>query len=222
VKSGRTIIIGDVHGCSWELKQLVEKLCITPEDRVYFVGDLINKGPNSLKVYRRFRAMGAQAVIGNHELAVLHQVDGKRTPTAMFKKLKRSFGSEFKAFVKDLRSWPSFIEEDDFLLVHAGVIPGKGLTDCKKRDLANIRTWDGIGDDLQNPKNPPWYRFYEGEKLVVFGHWAAKGLVNRPNVIGLDTGCVYGKELSALILPERKIVSVKAREAYCLIRRRLS
>ena len=64
---------------------------------------------------------------------------------------------------------------------------------------------------------PPWFDFYTDDKLVVFGHWAAQEGVVRENAIGLDTGCVYGKKLTALVLPERELVSVKARKQYCEI-----
>lgn len=72
------------------------------------------------------------------------------------------------------------------------------------------------------PDNPPsnnlaWFEFYRGPKLFVFGHWAQLGGIVRENVVGLDTGCVYGKKLSALILPDREIITVKAKSNYCPI-----
>ena len=103
------------------------------------------------------------------------------------------------------------------MLVHAGLVPGLHPDQTAPWDLVTIRTWDGEGEDLKNPDNPPWFDFYEGDDLVVFGHWAALGGISRSNVIGLDTGCVYGGELSCLILPERKFVRVSAERQYAAI-----
>ena len=65
------------------------------------------------------------------------------------------------------------------------------------------------GEDLQ-----PWDEFYEGERRVVFGHWAQRGLVDTPKVVGLDTGCVWGGALTAWIADENRFVSVPAKQVY--------
>ena len=216
----RTIIVGDVHGCIDELNELLERLKIRPKtDRVIFIGDLINKGPASYEVYKRFKELQATSILGNHEFRVLRQVKHRAERDAPYRALKDSFGRKrFKKYLADIQKWPCFIEEDEFLVVHAGIVP-----DCPPKEtdpgiLVNIRTWDGVGKDLQNKTNPPWFDGYLGDRLVVFGHWAALGGIVRENVIGLDTGCVYGKELSALVLPDREIISVPAHKIYCPIR----
>ena len=100
-----------------------------------------------------------------------------------------------------IRSWPLYVEGDGFVVVHAGLDPRKpSLEKQSIRDLTTIRMPEGM--DI------PWYEAYTGERLVVFGHWANTEPVIRSNAIGLDTGCVYGGTLSALILPERRIISV--------------
>ncbi len=217
----RTIIIGDVHGCVSELTTLIREAEVNPSrDRVLFIGDLINKGPSSRGVWELFRAVGGRSILGNHELGMLHILDGQpHRHEKYISDLRQDFGGDLDAFVTDIHRWPLWIEDDDLMLVHAGLVPGRHPRETDPWTLVTIRTWDGSGRDLFNDKHPPWFEFYDGRSLVVFGHWAALGGVNRERVIGLDTGCVYGGMLSCLILPERRFVRVKARKAYCPIRR---
>lgn len=214
----RTIIIGDVHGCIDELLHLLKVVSPKKKDRIIFIGDLINKGPKSLAVWRLFRELGAEAVLGNHELAVLEAARGRRPKSSILERTATEFGDEFDAFVKDISRWPLFIKEKKFLAVHAGKVPNKRLKDSSAFELCNIRTWDGKGQNLQQSSNPPWYTAVDYDRLIVFGHWAAKqGVFDIPGFCGLDTGCVYGHRLSALVLPQREVLSVKARKKYCQI-----
>lgn len=215
----RTLIIGDVHGCDKELKKLLKEVKADPDqDQILFIGDLINKGPNSRGVWEIFREMKAKAILGNHELSMLELVQGKfHKHGKYFEQLQHDFGRYFADFVHDVSNWPLWYEDHELMLVHAGLVPGLHPDQTDPWALVTIRTWDGVGEDLKNPDNPPWYDFYAGDDLIVFGHWAALGGLNRPRVIGLDTGCVYGGSLSCLILPERKLVSVPARKAYAKI-----
>ena len=116
------------------------------------------------------------------------------------------------------QSWmtglPFFIENEDFLVVHAGIVPGEHPSQSAPKALVTIRTWDKIGKELSAPKNPAWFSYYKSPKLVIFGHWASLGLVIRENVIGLDSGCVYGKKLTALVLPDKRIFQVNAEKTY--------
>ena len=214
----RTAIIGDVHGCIDELNDLLSIAGLDKDvDQIIFVGDLIGKGPDSGAVYERLRSLGGRSVVGNHEWKLLRALKEAKGSSSFVSRMKKSFGDRFDEFVKDARGWPACIETDEMIVVHAGLVPGLRPESTSIGDLVNIRTWDGVGDDLQNPENRPWFDFYEGAKLVVFGHWAKLGGVVRENVVGLDTGCVYGGTLSALLLPERRIVAVPARKSYCKI-----
>lgn len=189
----RTIIVGDIHGCLREFELLLEKVQFqVGVDRLILVGDLINKGPHSLGVLQKAYDLRAQVVIGNHELALLTGHSAARFPR------------ELMAWIK---TWPAFIEEKDFIVVHGGIVPGQELSQTPIEQLSKIRLWD----------EKPWFEFYHEQKLVVFGHWAAKGLVWRDNVIGLDTGCVYGKQLSCVVLPGRQLVQVNALNQYAPI-----
>ncbi len=214
----RKIIVGDVHGCSIELGNLLKACDYAPKtDQLYLVGDLINKGPDSQGVMEIALQTQAKCVIGNHEYHLLRDAQGVEVKRSWVEGLKRAWGGRFASYLKEIQSWPFYLEEEDCLIVHAGLAPGQAVAETDPFLLCNIRTWDGVGKRLWNHADPAWFELYKGEKLVVFGHWAALEGVIRPNAIGLDTGCVYGKRLTAFILPEKRWVSVAAEKAYCPI-----
>ena len=192
----RVFIVGDIHGCLRELQLLVEKINYQAGvDRLIFLGDLINKGPSSLGVLEYVRNLKATVLLGNHELALLrHLEEGGRSPYP-------------REMIDWIKTWPYYLEEDDFLLVHGGLIPGQHPRESDPFQIARLRLWQGT----------PWFEFYQDKKLVIFGHWAAKGLVWRENAIGLDTGCVYGRKLSCLEMPGRKLIQVDALAAYAAV-----
>ncbi len=210
----RTIIIGDVHGCLHELEALLDKVNFKPgKDMLYFLGDIINRGPYSKEVFLKIRQLKAKSVIGNHEFHLLRCTKAGKNHK-IIKRIRQEFGSEYENLIKDISLWPFYLETRDFLLVHGGLVPGVSLESTDPYLLTSIRTWDGQGVDINSPENPPWFEFYNDFKLVVFGHWAAMNGVVRDNAIGLDTGCVYGKKLTALILPGKEFVSVPAEKEY--------
>ncbi len=215
----RTIIIGDVHGCYRELAMLLREVDANPQsDRLIFLGDLINKGPSSRGVWEIFQSVNGISIVGNHELSLLKILDGEANRHQKYiDDLHRDFGGDLDGFAAAVRRWPLWLEEPGLMLVHAGLVPGVHPRAIDPWTLVSIRTWDGTGKDLFNSAHPPWFDFYTGQSLVVFGHWAALGGLNRERVIGLDTGCVYGGLLSCLLLPERRFVRVKACQAYCPI-----
>ena len=93
------------------------------------------------------------------------------------------------------------------MIVHAGLDPRVPMVRQQSpRDLLTIRVPEGM--------RVPWYEAYTGEKTVVFGHWARNEPLIHPKAIGLDTGCVYGGRLTALILPEQRLISVPAEKTY--------
>ena len=206
----RTIVIGDVHGCADELQDLLRAAGAGPQDRLISVGDLIGKGPDSRAVLDwAMKAPNLECALGNHELRFLRH--WKLGPAPDEKPADRETRAQLlprvDEYLRFIESWPLYIARRHYLVVHAGFDPRKSLRGHDADELTNIRRLD---DD-----ETPWYEAYEGRRLVVFGHWARHEPVIRENVIGLDTGCVYGGALSALILPERRVISVRARRAYC-------
>ena len=202
----RTILIGDVHGCAEELRALVELLRPRPSDRVILLGDLINRGPDSAAVVRFVHDSGFECLTGNHE------DDYDRRPhDPAYRLLREAIGEDRHEWLTTL---PLFLDEPGFIAVHAGLEPGRLPAETSREILVNIRTWDGRGADLRDPGNPPWYFFYTSERPVFYGHWARAGLNIRARTLGLDSGCVYGRRLSAYLLEERHVVSVPARARY--------
>ena len=217
----RTLIVGDIHGCLQEFEALLEKAhFVLEEDRLILVGDLINKGPDSLGVLRKAHELGCEVVLGNHEWNALKAQKNQSFYSKYTEKLKGELGQEYGQWIQWFEALPPFIEDKDFMVVHGGLRPGCHPRETSREILTHIRTWDGCGENLNRPENPPWFDLYEGDKLVVFGHWASLGPMVRPKVICLDSGCVYGKKLSALELPGRKIIQVDARRVYEEIRSR--
>jgi hypothetical protein len=215
----RTIFIGDVHGCYAELDTMLDKLALCPgKDHLIYLGDLINKGPSSLRVLELAARYPARFILGNHELAFLRAVKTGTIPSkASLLQVFREIQGELPRWIPFLEAFKPFIVTKKYLAVHAGIRPDLHPRETPIHQLCTLRTWDGLGKDLQNEQNPPWYSFYRDPKPIFYGHWAKKGLNLRHNSFGLDSGCVYGKSLSAYILEERRIVSVPARKAYCAI-----
>lgn len=210
----RTLFVGDVHGCFKELELVLEKAKYNPEeDRLIFLGDLINKGPYSIEVVNFVMKGGHQSLMGNHELGFLRSLEDPTYFKKGFKKFYEELGDIREEVIAWIKERPLYIEEEDFIAIHGGLAPGVALSEQKPRVATRIRTWGGE-DELNDPDNPPWHSFYEGEKTVIYGHWAMQGLHQTKNTIGLDTGCVWGGSLSVLIWPKREIVQVPALRQY--------
>jgi len=206
----RTIIIGDVHGCYCELTQLLEAIQVKSTDDIISVGDLISKGPDSRSVMNwAMETPNLRCVLGNHEARLLDRWMGGKIPEkhSSDDETRAQLGDSFEKSMKFISSWPLFVRGNDCLVVHAGLDPRiVNLEEQSREDLLTIRVPKGM--------SIPWYEAYLGQQLVVFGHWAKREPIIRSNAIGLDTACVYGGKLSALILPERRIISIQALREY--------
>jgi hypothetical protein len=220
----RTLIVGDVHGCAAELSDLLSRAAFGAGDRLVFVGDLVARGPDSRGVLRIARETGALAVLGNHELRLLDARAGKKALPASHEALAAELDDEDWS---QIEAMPTYLRltEHGLAVVHAGVVPGIALERQDPWVLTHVRSIDPDGTPSSKLRPPLWATRYTGPPHVVFGHNALTGLQLQPWATGLDTACVYGKELSALVLDagdqvpppdERRdvIVSVPARGAY--------
>ena len=212
----KTVVVGDVHGCLLELEELLDKCVYRPgKDRLIFVGDLINRGEHSLEVLQLVCGLGAECVLGNHEAALLKRLESRSQGKEVVDDgLLQKIEGRAPFLIPWIRSWPLYIEEKKFVVVHAGVVPEHALEKTPQKILTHVRYWDRENQCMDKYLGTPWYHLYDGKKLIIYGHWALKGLMVRKNTIGLDSGCVWGGSLSALILPERKIVQVRAKKCY--------
>jgi len=219
IAAQRTLFVGDVHGCLDELQALLKKLAPSSADRLIFVGDLVAKGPDSEGVVALVRELGAQSVLGNHDDAVLRyrraQQSGKEP------RLKPGHLAVARSLSEADWAWleqrPLFLRvpEHNVAVVHAGVVPGKALEAQARDDLLAMRTLRPDGSASSRMEDGDlWTAHYKGPEHVVFGHNAITGLQRTSFASGLDTGCVYGRALTALVLPENTLVSVVAKRAY--------
>jgi len=256
-----TYAVGDLQGCLSSFRQLTKQL--PAATRYIFVGDLVNRGSESLATLRHVKARvehgQAVSLLGNHDLHLLAAAAGVRPlkeGDTLQEVLDAPDRDELLAWV---RSRPLAHFEDGVLFVHAGVLPPwtveqtLSLADEVHRSLATDgnaflremygdepRRWSDAltGNDrlrcvvnaltrlrvlsldgtmnLQHkdnaskapPGDVPWFDHPDRatrDTLVVFGHWSAEGLVARSNVIGLDTGCVWGGKLTAMRLKDRAL-----------------
>ena len=258
--------IGDVQGCLASLQQLLAQIRFTPaHDRLWFVGDLVNRGPDSLGVLRYVKGLGPAAVtvLGNHDLFLLAVASGIAMPRPMDTIQPILTAPDRDELLAWLRCQPLLYHVGPFVMVHAGLLPqwtieqAEGLAHEVETILSSpdyqevlcasftspsvqwsdnltglprlaslvhvftrLRTCSVAGMMNESYKGPPdhappgflpWFQMptHRGsEATIICGHWAALGLHLRDNVLALDSGCVWGKELTAVRLEDRRIFQV--------------
>ncbi|MBO0952738.1 polynucleotide kinase-phosphatase [Fibrella forsythiae] len=233
-------IIGDVHGCLTELHELLTKLGYVmkkddaginrvthPEGRkALFVGDLIDRGPDSVSVLKLVMQMVADqtglCVPGNHDAKLGKYLAGKKVQLThglaeTVKQLEAEpieFRQSVNAFIYKLVS--HFVLDDGKLVVaHAGLkesMQGRGSGTVRSFCLYGDTT--GEIDEFGLPVRLDWATNYKGKAMVVYGHTPFPEAEWVNNTIDIDTGCVFGGKLTALRYPERELVSVPAHQLY--------
>jgi len=255
--------IGDVQGCAGALRALLARPELSrPDACIWFAGDLVNRGPDSLGALRLIRSLGgrARAILGNHDLHLLAVVAGvrKQGKSDTFQDILEA--PDRDELIDWLRRRPLMVRDCGHVMVHAGILPAWTLDQAQSlaqeietalrqddwhqavHDLYGEKPlqWD---DALRGPERMrvivnaltrmrvchadgsmdfhhkggpdagdglrPWFdlpgRRDPGEP-VVFGHWSALGLNIRPDSICLDTGCVWGRSLTALRLRDHQLI----------------
>ncbi|GGY24773.1 polynucleotide kinase-phosphatase [Streptomyces djakartensis] len=224
-------IIGDIHGCSAELETLLGKLGYTdgahPEGRTaVFVGDLVDRGPDSPGVLRRVMSMvksgNALCVPGNHENKFGRHLKGRKVQHThglaetieQMAGESEEFAAEVRQFIDGLVS--HYVLDGGRLVVcHAG-LPEKyhGRTSGRVRSHALYGDTTGETDEFGLPVRYPWAEEYRGRAAVVYGHTPVPEATWLNNTICLDTGAVFGGKLTALRWPERELVDVPAERVW--------
>ncbi|MFC4329275.1 polynucleotide kinase-phosphatase [Streptomyces andamanensis] len=224
-------IIGDVHGCAAELEALLGKLGYTdgvhPEGRTaVFVGDLVDRGPDSPAVLRRVMGMvksgTALCVPGNHENKFGRHLKGRTVQhthglaetVAQMERESEEFRAEVREFIDGLVS--HYVLDGGRLVVcHAG-LPEKyhGRTSGRVRSHALYGETTGETDEFGLPVRYPWAEDYRGSAAVVYGHTPVPEATWLNNTLCLDTGAVFGGRLTALRWPERELVDVPAEQVW--------
>jgi bis(5'-nucleosyl)-tetraphosphatase (symmetrical) len=264
---------GDLQGCHAPFQRLLATLPLEPDSRLWFAGDLINRGPDSLATLREVAGFGARAcaVLGNHDMHLLAVSAGIRKTRASDTLGEILAAPDAEPLLDWLRHRPFAHFENDMLMVHAGVLPQWDLTltlelanelqralrgpawkealrdlygneprrwspNLRRKDRLRVAfnaftrirfcTPDGTMEFAANggpasapPGYVPWFDAPErhtSDVTVVFGHWAALGLMLRDNLVALDSGCVWGNRLSAVRLAadpsERTVAQVDCSE----------
>jgi predicted phosphodiesterase len=216
--TGRLIAVGDIHGCHAEFAELLNQLELKAGDRVVLLGDLVNRGPDSTKVIDLARSIGAVSLLGNHELRLL-----KFRKTGDRKYMKEHDLETFDSLRPDdwayLESMKLTFEEPELntVFVHGGFMPGEPWQKQPSEVVTRIQVIDKEGRPRKRadaPDAPSWAELWGGPPFVVYGHTPRVEVYRLKWSIGIDTACVMGGLLTAYILPERRILQVKARQRY--------
>jgi len=265
-------VVGDIQGCFDEFKLLLDKISYSKSrDQLFLVGDIVNRGPNSLGMLRWIyhEQEHVKTVLGNHDLHLLACAVGAATPR-LGDTIEQIINAEDSTVLLEwLRKQPLLIAMPDALIVHAGILPEWGeqqalfladdvssvlsgrkyrsflsdmygnkpnawsqdmQTSFRRRFAVNVFTRMRMVDqsgalDLRfkgelekAPKQlTPWFdypgRILQGRRIIC-GHWSALGLLLRPDICSLDTGCVWGGKLTALRLDDGEIFQVQALRSY--------
>lgn len=208
--SRRTIVVGDVHGCWDELCELLDRCARSTGDEVLGVGDLIDRGPDPGAVLRFFRDdPGASSILGNHEDKHLRIRSGELPPGTAQHLCRVQLGDGYDEALDWLATLPLTAERHGCFITHAGVVPGVPL-DAQPRQ-ALLRGHMPWMQGLFDHSSAPWWERYRGETPIVYGHSVHPEVHVENLTWGLDTGACHGGALSALVLPERRVVSVPSR-----------
>jgi serine/threonine protein phosphatase 1 len=216
--NGRLIAVGDIHGCHKEFEDLLDKLDLRKDDRLILLGDLISRGPDSGKVVELARKYATVSLLGNHELRHLNY---RRTDDpSHLKKYDYATMEQLRGKDWDYLEGMKLTFEDEELgvvFVHGGFLPDRPWQKQPARIVTRIQVVGKDGEPHKRsemPDAPHWSTLWEGPPFVVYGHTPREEVIRTKWTLGIDTACVLGGFLTAYILPEKKIVQVKARETY--------
>lgn len=227
----RTIFIGDLHGCRHEAEELLDACKATPADHVIFLGDLVDRGPDSagcIDLAMRIEARQGRpaAILGNHEEKHLDYEAIRERLGRLPKEVPSSHLSTRAQLRPEhfayLRRLPLFLRvpEHNTVAVHAGAFPGRPIEQQTPRHLLHIQSicppnersmWPSRVPHAERDKWPFWSTLWTGPERLIFGHSVLDRPLVTDKVVGIDGGACFGRELWAFIAPDNRIVSVKGR-----------
>jgi serine/threonine protein phosphatase 1 len=214
----QTLIVGDIHGCYAEFRELLERAGLGPDDAIVAIGDIVDRGPDTPGVVEFFQHRPrAASILGNHERKHIRAARGQLQP-ALSQLISRSqLGPRYPAALRLMESFPNWLELPEALLVHGFWEPGLPVTEQKENVLTGVTSGEA---HLKARGLWPWFERYDGPKPLVVGHRDYLGngqpLIVRDRVWAIDTACVRGGRLTGLLLPAFKLVSVAARDNHWL------
>jgi len=262
-----TYAVGDIQGCFNSLERLLDKCAFSPaRDRLWLVGDMVNRGPKSLETLRFIKSLGnlALPVLGNHDLYLLMVAEGGAKARGKDDTLQPILEAADRDDLLDwLRRQPLCHVEGHYCMVHAGLLPqwttqqARALAreaettlqgrkyrefianmwgskpDCWSDDLSGwprlrvivnamtrmrFCTPEGVmdfrvkGEVCKAPEGyVPWFEVpgrRSADNVLITGHWSALGLKVMPNLLAIDSGCLWGGSLTAIRLEDRAVFQV--------------
>ncbi len=210
----RTIVIGDLHGCFDEARALLDSLAVQSDDRVIFAGDLVDRGPSPRACVEL--AMKHECVLGNHEEKHL-------LSSHHHEETRKELRDEHYAYFRKL---PTFIRlpAHNAVVVHAGLMPNVPVEAQDPYHLLHAQCIHPPERKSFWPSKAPrshtfWTNHWHGPERVIFGHTVLDKPLVSEHAVGIDTGCVFGGLLTAVVLPAAasapwEIVSVPSRQAF--------
>ena len=232
-------IIGDIHGCFEELRDLLIRLGygvsiqaagvrVTPPlgRKAIFLGDLVDRGPGIIQVLRLVMGMvhcgDAFCVPGNHDIKLLRKLHGKNVKmTHGIVESMAQLESQSPQFIKKVEKFLEgltghyVLDQGNLVVAHAGMkLELQGRDSSESRAFALFGETTGETDEFGLPIRYNWAADYRGHAMVVYGHTPVAEPQWLNNTVNIDTGCVFGGKLTVLRYPEKEFVSVPARRTY--------
>lgn len=229
-------VIGDIHGCYDELQALLRMLGYEVKDgdeishpegrKIIFVGDLVDRGPKNPEVLSLVIAIVTSGmgfcVCGNHDDKLRRKLQGRdvkitnglEETLGQLDPYPQTFKDKVRSFLEYLPHH-HVLDQGKLVIAHAGILERyMGVDTAIVRAFCLYGPTAGKVDESGLPIRYPWAQEYHGKSMIVYGHTP----ISRPqwvnNTINIDTGCVYGHQLTALRYPERQLISVQALKTY--------
>jgi len=222
------IIYGDVHGCYKSLKSLRKEINPQKNDIEVCVGDVITKGKNSIKVLDYLIKKNIQSVRGNHEDKLLRYLKyaktKKKNPVVLNDDEQDIISQLTKEHIEYLQNMPYFIKSKKITILHGGLLNNFDLDSLFQREMQlmlRLRYLDKnchyISYKQENARSVFWADLYDGNQgFIVYGHRWTQEVQKSQYAIGIDTGCVYGNRLSAVVFKKSKVANLKNYSMKCI------
>jgi len=214
--SKREIVVGDVHGCYDELRNLLSAAKWTPDDDLYFIGDIVDRGQQNVEVIEFCRDFATGICKGNHERKHILSYEGKirssRSVEGSRQEIIKKRGEEFyKEVLQWFDKFHHFIDLESALLVHGFMDAEFHPAEQDERVVCGVISGEKL---LKKKYGRLWYEVYAEmtNKPVIVGHFnytnSSTPFIYKNLIYGIDTSCCAGGSLTAIVLPEFRFVSV--------------
>jgi len=212
--NNKLIIYGDIHGCYNEFMSLRKKINPDKNDIEVCVGDVITKGKNSVKLLKYIQKHNIKSILGNHEDKLVryleHEKSEKKNPILLDDDERSIIEKLDDEDIKYLKDMPLFLQFKNIIVLHGGIQNHHNLNNLTKKEKSKIlrmRYLDSEHNFITYGKEDKnsifWADIYDGNQgFIIYGHQWFKEVKKNNHTLGIDTGCVYGNKLSAVVFEE--------------------